>query len=129
MPTVSSNEFRDGPDIEHAAVIDNAHAIAEFCGFFHVVRGVNDGLSLGRQRAHQVENPVARLRINTRGRLIEEDEFGVVNQRGCEVETALHAAGESRDAVMSSTVKLDELQKSIDARVRRGNTIKPRKKH
>ncbi len=94
-----SDELIDGALSEDFAVVDNGDEVADALGLFHVVGGVDDGAALIAQGADDVEDGVAGLRVDAGGRLIEQDERGIVDERGGEVEASLHAAGVFLDAV------------------------------
>ena len=49
-----------------------AIAVAEALGFFHVVRGVDDGGAFVAQAFDHLEDAVARLRIDAHGGLVEQ---------------------------------------------------------
>ena len=62
-------------------MIHDRHPIAQLGRLFHVVSGEHHGLAARLKSLDEIPQRPARLRIETRGRLIEEDEFGVVHQR------------------------------------------------
>ena len=87
-------QFIQGAEREDFAVVDDADARTEARRLLHVVRGVNDRDSVTIEPLQMLEDGVARLRIDADGGLVAKQEFRVVQERGDEVEPALHAAGE-----------------------------------
>src|SRR5262249_29329743 len=69
-----AKELAEGPDGHDASLVHNGDPVAETLGLFHVVGGVEDGLSLPGQLADRVEDLVARLRIDARGGLVQQQE-------------------------------------------------------
>ncbi len=102
---------------ERPAVVDDLEVIAEPLGLVHEVRGEDDGLALAQQHAQLLPHLVARLRIEAGGRLVEEDEVGIVHQGAREHEASLHAAGELLDAAVGARFQRREFQQPRDARL------------
>ena len=71
--------------------------LAQPLGFFHEVRGQDQGLAIRRQAAHALPDQVPRLRVETGGGLVEEQKLRVIDQRAGEREAPLHAARERVD--------------------------------
>ena len=66
---------------------------ASAVGLLEVLGGEEDGHpELGVQPTHFVPDVGPAVRIETGGRLVEEEDLGAVDERGREVEPALHAA-------------------------------------
>jgi len=61
-----------GVQREDLAVIHDGDPVAELVGLFHVVRGEHDRLAVAVQLAEQVPQRQAALRVQARGRLVEE---------------------------------------------------------
>ena len=59
---------------------------------------------------------VARLRVEARRGLVEEDEIGVVHQRAREHQASLHAPGELLDAAVGARLERREFEKPRQAR-------------
>jgi hypothetical protein len=58
------------------------------------MRGQHYGAAFGVDRAHEVPEVAARLRVERRGRLVEEHQLGVAHQRAGDGQPLLLAAGE-----------------------------------
>ncbi len=97
------------------AVVDDDDAVAQPLGLFHVVRRVEQRLAAAAQLLEVVEDGVAALRIDADGRLVEDQDVGVVDQRGGDVEAPLHAAAEGRRLVLGAIGQADQLQRRVDA--------------
>src|SRR5262249_6990201 len=80
--------------LDDLAVIHDCDAVAQALGFFHVVRGVDDRHAAVAQFFNHFENVMTRLRINSNGGLIHQDQPRLVDKAGRHVEPALHASGE-----------------------------------
>ena len=87
-------QARRRPLGDDAAAIHDRDDVAEEVRLFHVVRRQQDGAALGLDRADQVPEVVAGLRIEAGRRLVEEQHARVVRERDRE-QQALHLpAGE-----------------------------------
>ena len=75
------------------AAVDQGDAIAIF-GFVHVMRGDDDADALARERVDEVPEAAARLRIDARSRLVEEQDRRLVQHGAAERETLLPTARE-----------------------------------
>ena len=105
---------------DHPAVVDDDDAIGEALDFFHVVRRVEQRLAAPLQRLEVVEDRVAALRIDADRRLVEQQDVGIVQQAGGEIEPPLHAAAERLDAIARAIGEADELERRRDRLVERG---------
>ena len=95
---------------EQLAGVDDRDAIAEALGFFHVMRRVDDRAAFAMQRLDALEDLVARLRIDADGRLVEQQQFGIVQDRGGQIEPPLHAAGIAAGAIALAIGEADEIE-------------------
>ncbi len=100
-----------------APVIHDRKPLAQALRFFHEMRGEDERLAFGRQPAHALPDEVARLRIEPGGRLVEEKELRVVDERAREREPAFHAARERIDLRAPATRETGELEQRRDARL------------
>ena len=75
-------------------VVHDGHAVAEHLGLFHVMRGQDDRFALGLDRPHQLPEVAAGLGIEAGGRLVEEEDLRVVDQRDGDGKPLLLPAGE-----------------------------------
>ena len=74
------------PDGEDAPVLDDRHAVAQRLGLVEVVRGEQDRLAELLQRADRLPRGAPRRRVEAGGRLVEEDQLGVADEREREVQ-------------------------------------------
>lgn len=81
---------------EQLPVIDDREPVAELIGFFHVVRGQQDRLTLSVQFAEDLPEREAALRIQPGGRLVEEQGGRPVHDRPGDHETLRHPTRERR---------------------------------
>ena len=81
-------------DVDDAAVFDDGDAVAEALGFFHQMRGEEDGFAAVADAADEVPDGAAGLRVEAGGELVEEDDFRIVDEREGDEEALLLAAGE-----------------------------------
>src|SRR5688572_27689514 len=85
-------EARQGVVGDDLAMVHDGDAVAESFDFLHVMGGVDEGLTAGLEGFEGIEDGVAALGVNADGRLIEDEQVGVVEQSCADVEPALHAA-------------------------------------
>ena len=104
------DEFIDGAEREQLAVVDDGDVIAQTLGLFHVVRGVHDGAALRAERADQIENGVAGLRVHAGGGLIEHHQRRIMHDRRGEIQAALHAAGKGLGAAGRTVAQPDHFE-------------------
>ena len=102
---------------DQRAVVDHREARRQPLGLVHEVRGEQDRLALRDELAQAVPDQVARLRIEPRGRLVEDQEIGVVDQRARERQAPLHAARERADRLLALAREAGELEQPRDARL------------
>ena len=79
------------------ALVDDRDPVGELVGLVEVLRGEQDGAALLHQLADRGPHLAAGARVETGGRLVEEDQRGPGDQAGGQVEPATHAAGELGD--------------------------------
>ena len=84
-------------------------------GLVQVVGGEDDGRAEGAQVLDDRPAPSARLGIEPRGRLVEEDELGVAGERQGEVEPASLPAGELTNDGVALGGELDDRQQLLRA--------------
>src|SRR5216684_2458552 len=85
-------EFARRTQSHNLAVIHDGDTVAEALGFFNVMSGHQDGFFLSLQFLDDVVNLAANLRIEAGGGLIEEEDFGIVDERHGEGQALLLAA-------------------------------------
>ena len=85
-------QLRRRVESEDVAVIHDRHPVAELVGFFHVVRRQQDGLAVVVEIAEDLPQRDAALRIEARGRLVEEQHLRPMHDRPCHHQPLRHAA-------------------------------------
>ena len=87
-------EFGGRAGGDDLAVVDDGDAVAEALGFFDVVSGEDDGFLFATKLFDDVVDFAADLRVEAGGGLIEEEDFGVVDEGHGEGEALFLAAGQ-----------------------------------
>ena len=109
-------QFRRRALRHDGAVVDDGDAVGDAVGFFHVMRGEEDGDALFFvEFLHLRPELVARLRVEAERRLVEKDDFGRVEQAARDFQTPPHAAGELLDRIVAAVPELEQLQQAFDA--------------
>src|SRR5262245_25410523 len=88
-----SQQFLQPATGDDRALVHDGDAVADALRLLDVVRRVEDGRAFVREVADDREQPVAGLRVDARGRLVEQKEPGRVDQRAGQIEAAQHPAG------------------------------------
>ena len=100
---------------DRAAVVDDHHAVAELRRLFHVVRGQHDGAAvLVAVRADHVPQRASRLGIESRRRLVEEQQLGSPGERGRHREALPLSARKVRVAGVGLLLELHERDQLLD---------------
>jgi hypothetical protein len=76
------------------AVVEDDQPVAQALGLVHEVGREEDRLALLEQVLQPLPHQVARLRVEAGGRLVEQQQVGVVDERAAEREAPLHSARE-----------------------------------
>jgi hypothetical protein len=108
---MSSRRVPSGPQ---RALVEDAHPIAEALGLLHVVRGVEHGHPLGRQRLHRGQDRVPALGVDADGRLVEGQQDRLVHHPEADVQSAFHAARERVGAFVAAVRQADGLEDAVD---------------
>ena len=93
-------------------MVHDGHAVAQLGGFLHVVGREHDRLALGLESFDQVPERAPRLRVQTSGRLVQEDQFRVVDQCQGDRQTLLLTPRElhrSRPGALAQVDRVDQL--------------------
>ena len=98
---------------DHFAVVDDGHAIAEPLGFFDVVRGEQDGFLALLELLDDVVDFAAHLRVEAGGRLVEENDLGIVHQRHGQRQALFLPAGKLAVERVALFFELKALQKLV----------------
>src|SRR6267143_4479192 len=96
------------------AVIHDRDAVAQPLGFLHVVRREQHGAASGAKPADDLPQLPARVRVETRRRLVEEQQLGLAHQRARHRQPLLLSAGERHHARLPLFVELDEREHFLD---------------
>jgi hypothetical protein len=78
-------------------------------------RNRHDRAAFRAQRLDAFEDRIPGLRVDANCWLVEQDELGVVDQRGREVQPALHTSRIGECAIVGPVLELHELQSRSDA--------------
>src|SRR2546423_6383706 len=89
------------------AVLDDRHAVRERLRLVQVVGGEENGLAEVPERGDDAPRSPARRGVEAGGRLVEEDQLRVTDQREREVEPPLLTAGERPDALVLLALEAD----------------------
>src|SRR4051794_11125332 len=101
-------ELRGGADGEDAPVLDDRHAVGERLRLVEVVRRQHDRLAEVAQAADRVPRRTAGGGVEARGRLVEEDELRVADQRQRQVQAPQLAAGQGPRQGVGLLVEADQ---------------------
>jgi hypothetical protein len=94
-------------------VVDDGHPAAELVGLLHVVGGEEDGLALAVQLLHDLVEGQAALGVEAGGRLVEEEDVGLVHDRPGHHEPLGHAAGQREHRGVGEAVQLDAVDEAV----------------
>lgn len=105
-------------------LVQDGDAVADGLDFAQFVRGEEDGFALALEALDDFADLHATDGVEAAGRLVEDEEVGVVDERLCEAHALLHPFGVSLDLPFPRVVQLNEFQHGVDARLgfRPGNT-------
>src|SRR2546421_8425099 len=96
------------------AVVDDGQPGAHPLGNFQDVSGKEDGLPLTAEVLQDVFHLSGALRIEADGRLIEEEDLRVVQQRRRQRDLLPHAARIAREEVVAALLEIEQLQQRRD---------------
>ena len=106
-------------DRDQLAAADDADAVGHLLGFLDVMGGEDDRRAVGAKLAHQVPHVAAKLDVDAGGRLVEEQDVGLVAQRLGDHHPALHPAGEVHHDRLALVPQRQALEQVLDHRRRR----------
>lgn len=95
------DEPRGGVDRGDPAPPEHRDAVAQVFGFVHEVRDEYDGGSAAPNLAHQVPGGAAGSRVEPRGHLVEEHDFGFVHERERDEQSLPLASGEVAEGAIA----------------------------
>ena len=103
-------ELVTGPFRDHPAVVDHGDLVRELIRLFEVLRRQQDRRALAAQVADDLPDLVATPRIETGGRLVEEEQARPGEQAGREVESPSHPARVGLRRPLGGVGELEALQ-------------------
>ena len=95
---------------DDAALVHHDEAVAELLGLVHVVGRQHERDALLLEPVQAVPQDVAGLRVETGGRLVEEQQLGVVDQRAGDRHPPLHPARQRVDLARGPFRELHEVE-------------------
>ena len=90
--------------------VEHGDPVGELVGLLQVLGGEEDGDAAGDQLADDLPHGPAAARVEAGGRLVEEDDPRVADQRHRQVEPAPHAAGVGRDRLPGRVGQVEPLE-------------------
>jgi len=100
---------------DDATAVHHHEPVAQLLGFIHVVSRQHQGDAALLQAVEAVPQDVARLRIETGGRLVEQQQVGFAHQRAGDRESTFHPARQRVDPFVRSFGQLHELEQFAGA--------------
>ena len=100
---------------DQAPAVEQSDGVREVLRLFQVLGGEEDRHAVGEQLADDLPQVAAASRVQSAGRLVEEDQPRAAHQRHGQVEPALHAAGVRRGAPVRGLGQPERGQQLVDA--------------
>ena len=94
--------------------VDNDHGVHRVGDLGQDMAGYQDGAALGGQAAQQVTQPANPLRVEAVGRLVQDQQIGIGEQRGGQAEALAHTEREPADPAVGRVGEFDELEHVVD---------------
>ena len=113
-PLPSARSSVHGARGHQVAVVDDADPVAHALGDFQDVGGEEDRRAAVRQLAQDVLDQAGGLGVEPDGGLVEDEDFGVVNQRGRERGLLLHAVAVGVDQVVAHIRQVEQAQELVN---------------
>jgi hypothetical protein len=95
---------------DDAAVVDDSDAVAHLLHLAQQMRVEKHRSAARREPANDLTHVVAAHGVERRGRLVEEDQLGLAQQRGSQPEPLLHAFRERAHAILVALRQPDRLE-------------------
>jgi hypothetical protein len=115
---MSRDELAGGALHEDPALVHDHEPVAELRRLFHVVRRDQQRNAVPLEGTQLLPHEVARLRVEPRRRLVEDQDLRLVDERARDQQAAFHAARQLRDRPVALVLELDELQQLFGPRPR-----------
>lgn len=113
---MSPDELRRRPLLDDPPGADEGHALAQCFRLLDVVRRKQHGQAfVGVQPAQVAPELVAELEIDARGRLVENQQAGAVDERTCDQQPPAHAPGQTvrlRPRLRGEVERVEQLLRS-----------------
>ena len=103
-----------------AAMVQHQQARAQALGLVHEMGGQQNRFALLQQQLQPLPHQVPGLRVQARGRLVQQQQLGVVDERTRQAQAPLHAAGQLAGLGLGLVRQRREGQQLRDARAYRG---------
>ena len=93
-----------------APLVHDDHPVAEAFGLFHVVGGDEDRLACRLQLSDEIPEREAKRGVQTRRRLVENQQIGIVDQRHGDGHSSSETSGELTDGHLRVASQLEEFE-------------------
>ena len=103
-------------DHDQLALVHDADAVGHLLGLVDVVRGQDDGDAALAQAPHQRPHVAAQLDVDPGGRLVEEQDLGLVRERLRDQHPPLHPARQRHDLVVALLPQREVAQHALEVR-------------
>src|SRR6185437_8257351 len=117
QPARFGEELVLGAVLHDAALGDDGDVAAEAFDFFEIVRGEKDGFAFGVQFLKVAPQIAAQFDVHTGGRLVEDQQIGIVDERTREDHAALQAAGQFAELLLRVRNEIEFPDQHVGARL------------
>jgi hypothetical protein len=100
---------------DDTTVGDHGHAITDLLHLGHQVAGQDDGAPLASELDHERPHGTHAGGVEAVGGLVEHDHLRILEQRGGDAQTLLHAERVGREPVAATVGEVDQGERGIDA--------------
>ena len=101
------------PDGDGLAVRHDRHLVAEALGLLDVVRAHQDRDALAAQAVDERPQLLADLRVEADGRLVEQEQARLVQQRAGDEQPAPHAAAQLVDLALAAVLQVRDVERAV----------------
>ena len=109
------DQFARRTEGDDLALVHHHQPVAELLGLVHVVGREHQRDTALFEPVEAIPQHVAGLRVETGGRLVEQQQFGLVDQRPGDRDAPLHATGQRLDLAVGTVGELHELEQLVRA--------------
>ena len=124
-PPMRALSCRGGAGRDDAAAVEHRDAVGELVGLLEVLRREEHGRARVGERADDVPQLAPAAGVESRRRLVEEEDLGRDDEAEREVEAAAHAAGVGADALGRGIRQPEALEQLRGARLRGASATRP----